>query len=459
VLHPSEELIDNWHIKVLCDRLQTETVRIKAGEKKKQDILINIPPRSLKSMIVTIMWNAWAWLEYTEMKFITASYSAGLAADHSGMTKMIIESQWYQFLWPEIELRHDSRAITKYANTKLGSRRATSVGGTVTGAGCDVLIGDDVINPKKAMSIRERTNCIDWWTRTMYNRLNNPEVGLRVVVMQRLHEDDLTGHILANKMNYEHICMPAELTDDLEPPRLKKYYKKGLFFPDRFTRAILDEYNYEMGSFGYAGQYLQQPSPEGGGIVRTTWFKRFNLLELEARADKANHKLIWDFTADTAYTENEANDPTAIMCYTVFEGQTYIRAVNTAFVEFPELAKWLPSFVTENGYDGSSHIYVEPKGSGKSIAQQLRRETNLNVIDDKAPTTDKTVRLNAISATIEAGKVHLLEHATWLDKFLHEVAAFPRGKHDDQVDCLSMAVSRTISTANSVTAFSIMGSR
>ena len=457
VLHPSEALIDNWHIKELCDLLQAETVRIKAGKKKKQDILINIPPRSLKSMIVTIMWNAWAWLEYTEMKFITASYSAGLAADHSGMTKMVIESQWYQFLWPEIELRHDSRAITKYANTKLGSRRATSVGGTVTGAGCDVLIGDDVINPKKAMSIRERTNCIDWWTRTMYNRLNNPEVGLRVIVMQRLHEEDLTGHILAKKMNYKHICIPAEVTEDLNPPSLKKFYKKGLFFPDRFTREILDEYNYEMGSFGYAGQYLQQPSPEGGGIVRTAWFKKFSLLKLEDKAKELGKTLVWNFVIDTAYTKDETNDPTAVMCYAEFDGETYIRGVNSAFLEFPELVEWLPSYVTEQGYDGNSRIYIEPKASGKSVVQQLKRDTRLNIIEDKPPRDDKIVRLNSISATIQAGKVHLLEHATWLDKFLHEVAAFPRGKHDDQVDCLSMAVSRAISKSNSVTAFAVMG--
>jgi len=302
ILHPKEELIDNWHIKYLCDKLQAITYQIKSQDKKDKDLIINIPPRSLKSMIVTIMWNAWSWIVYPEMKFITSSYSAGLSIDHSGMTKQIIESEWYQYLWGDIQLRADQRATSKYANISSGSRRATSVGGTITGVGADVVIADDPINPKKAASERERNNCISWWKQTMSTRLDNQEIGVKIIVMQRLHEDDLTGHILSKDSNYEHICIPGENVNvEVSPKVLNKYYVDNLFFMKRFNRFWLDNLLEELGSQGYAGQILQIPAPQEGNMIKKAWFSRFNLMDLQKKAKDEEKQLIWNFTIDLCH--------------------------------------------------------------------------------------------------------------------------------------------------------------
>lgn len=456
ILHPKEELIDNWHIKYLCDKLQAITYQIKAQEKKDRDLIINIPPRSLKSMIVTIMWNAWSWIVYPEMKFITSSYSAGLSIDHSGMTKQIIESDWYQYLWPDIQLRTDQRATSKYANVSSGSRRATSVGGTITGAGADVVIADDPINPKKAASERERHNCISWWKQTMSTRLNNQEIGVRIIVMQRLHEDDLTGHLLSRDSNYEYICIPGENTNvEVSPKVLNKYYVDNLFFGKRFNRYWLNNLLTELGSQGYAGQILQIPAPQEGNMIKRGWFSRFNLSDLENKAKLDEKQLIWNFTIDGAYTKDEQNDASAILCYCQFENNLYVRDVISLWDEFPELIKYIPEHVNRHGYNNHSKIYIEPKASGLSAAQTLRRDTSLNVIIGKSPTTDKIARTNSASPFMESKRVYLLHNAGWIDSFIHQCCTFPNAKNDDELDTLLMAIDK-VQSKDKVISFEVI---
>ena len=184
VLEPTTALIPNWHIKYLCDLLQCEIERIANDKPKDRDIIINVPPRSLKSSIATVFLNAWAWIKYPQLKFITASYSEKLAVQHSVATRRLIESEWYrEHFGYSFKLTSDQNVKSWFENDKTGMRKAVGVGSGITGSGGDVIIADDPINPDLAMSEVERKNCIEWYNQTLYSRLNNQAIGLKVVVM------------------------------------------------------------------------------------------------------------------------------------------------------------------------------------------------------------------------------------------------------------------------------------
>lgn len=247
--------------------------------------------------------------------------------------------------------------------------------------------------------------------------------------MQRLHEDDLSGYLL-KKEGYRHICIPGELTNEVKPTKLRDKYKDGLFWPERFTQNLLDKFKVELGSVGYAGQILQTPTPPSGNIFKKEWFQVVHELPQNAT---------WHVKVDPAYTSKSENDPTAVMCYAWHDNFLYIRNVETVRLEFPQLVAFLKSYSHNHGLSRQSKIYIEPKASGKSIVQQLRSETGLNVLEDKSPERDKVSRANAVSAKVEAGRVKLLAGG-WNQRFLAEVIQFPYAKHDDQVDVMVMAL-------------------
>jgi len=257
--------------------------------------------------------------------------------------------------------------------------------------------------------------------------------------MQRVHEDDLSGFLLdrETRLNYKHICIPATNTDgNIKPKSLEKFYNKdtGLFWVDRFSQKVLDDYKNALGTYGYAGQLQQTPTPLDSGMIHRDWFRidRF-------RKDEA----IVNFIIDPAYTANQKNDPSALLAYTYTENKWQIVDCVNVRKEFPELVKFIPEWVQKNGYTNKSRIYVEPKASGKSIVHTLVRETGLNVKEDKPPTKDKVARVSDISASLESGRVSLL-NGKWNEEFLDQLTKFPAAKHDDMVDCLVMAVNKEI---------------
>ncbi len=446
VKEPNTPLVDNFHIKYLCDRLQHEAERIGRGEARGKHLLINIPPGSSKSSIVTIFFPVWCWLRHASMKFITASYSESLAIDHAIKSRDIIKSDWYLRRFSHIyHLKSDQNNKKEYENTHTGKRIITSVGGSVTGKHADIIIADDPINPKKSASEVELRNCKEWWSRTMSTRLSNPKVGLKIIVMQRLHEEDLTGHLLDNNGDeYEHICLPGELTDGVRPLSMREYYDEdGLFDPVRYDREVLDSYKASLGSMGYAGQILQSPAPMEGNMIKRSWYQRFTMSELEQMATKSGKPLVWNFTFDGAYTKDKQNDPSAMLAYAMFDGNMYIRGAMEVWMEMPELLEWMPEYVKANGYTTASRIYVEPKANGLSTVQMLKKNTHLNVIIDKPPTTDKVARVNTCSPFIEARRVYLLQDGEWVEGFINETSMFPNAKNDGRVDCFTMAIDKT----------------
>ena len=441
IVEPSIKLSTNWHHKYLCDILQEECERIIDNRVKTRDIIINIPFRATKSILVTVMFPIWCWIKDPKLRFITASYSADLSIEHSTRSRDIINSEWFRERWGELfHIKKDQNLKSRYENNFLGVRRATSVGGTVTGQGGDFLIVDDPVSPQHAASEIERENANEWYRTTFYSRLNNPHTGIRIIIMQRIHDNDLSGFLLyggESRIKYQHICIPAEVSNDVKPKKLKSFYDEdGLFWADRFSRDILDDYKQALGSYGYAGQLMQTPTPLNSGMIKSEWLKidQYKIVDDNTAVN---------FVIDPAYTSNEKNDPSALLAYTFKDNKWQIIDCVNVYKEFPDLVKFIPQWVTKNGYSNRSRIYVEPKASGKSIVQTLQKETGLNIREDKPPSKDKVARVQDISASLESGRVSLLR-GKWNEEFVQQLVKFPSAKHDDMVDCLVMAINKNM---------------
>ena len=446
VLHNGQSLDENWHIKYLCDRLQLEVERLIKGDRTKQHLLINVPPRTLKSELVNVFLSVYLWVLDDSKQFISSSYSASLSIALSTQARRLIESDWFKEHYPNVNISKDENTKSKYTTPNGGLRYSTSTGGTVTGMGADVIVIDDPQNPQLARSEVERENANRFFNETLRSRLNDPKTGLFIVIMQRLHENDLTGMLLNKESEkWEHICLPAEESENIKPSELKTNYVNGLLFPQRLSRNVLESFKTGLGSYGYSGQYGQLPSPSDGGMIKRDWFNVANELP---------NDITWNFFLDTAYTDKSYNDATAMLCAGYHDNVVYIKKVEAVRLEFPELIKQIQSFVGANNYTNQSRIYIEPKASGKSIIQQLKRNTGLNVMEDKPPTQDKISRVNAVTPIIESGRVKLMD-GRYIDDFLNECAAFPNGNHDDMVDVMVMAIDRFTNRKQSVRAFSL----
>jgi len=440
VVEPAVPLSTNWHHKYICDMLQEECERIIAQKPKTKDIIINVPFRSTKSLIVTVMFPVWAWIKSPKLRFITSSYSATLSIELATKSRDIIFSDWFKVRWGDVfHIKKDQNLKERYENNHIGMRRATSVGGTVTGQGGDFLIVDDPLSPQMANSATERDNANEWYRTTFYSRLNQADIGVRIIIMQRVHEDDLSGFLLdrETRTKYKHICIPAtNESGNIKPKSLEKFYNQetGLFWEDRFSKQLLDDYKSALGSYGYAGQLQQTPTPLDSGMIHKDWFKVDRY-----RVDDT----VVNFVIDPAYTANQKNDPSALLAYTYKNNKWQIVDCINVHKEFPDLVKFIPQWVQKNGYTNRSRIFVEPKASGKSIVQTLVRETGLNIKEDKPPTKDKVARVSDVSASLESGRVSLL-NGDWNNEFLEQLTKFPAAKHDDMVDCLVMAVNKEI---------------
>lgn len=449
ILHPAEMLSDNFHIQYLCDELQSEFERILRGEPKEKDLIINIPPRTSKSLITSVCYIAWVWIRKPELKFITISYDSALALLNSQLSKDLIKSEKFQELFGDcFSIRGDADSKEYFANNKGGYRISKTNGSNITGFSGAIIILDDPQSAKSATSEVERKATIDYWDQSLYNRLTPINLGLRILVQQRLHENDLSGYLLAkdnkraeDRKMYKHICLPAEINEDEEnnvcPPELAKKYTNGLLDPNRLDRKTLLSLIETLGTIGYTGQYKQKPSAEKGGIIDKKWFDIVDPYSLER--DVVQSPI--NFFVDGAYTENTNNDPSVIMACFVKNNFLYVLDVEEVYLTFPEFINFLKKYVLKWKYSTYSIIYVEPKATGKSIVQQIRFETNLNIAEHDSPKDSKLTRVTSISPILESRRVKLIE-GDYVESFLDQLSAFPFGSHDDKVDVLEMATSK-----------------
>jgi predicted phage terminase large subunit-like protein len=349
-----------------------------------------------------------------------------------------MRSDHFRHIVPATRISPAKDTETEVMTTARGSRLATSVGGTLTGRGGNLLIIDDPLKPQDAHSESARETLKQWYSNTLLSRLDHKTEGSIIVVMQRLHPDDLVGHLL-EQGGWAHLNLPAIAEEEsivrVGPNRSHSRRVGDLLHPERESQSALDELKTSMGSMQFTAQYQQAPVPTGGNLIRWSWFKSYQTPPTPQTSDKII--VSWD----TALSSSQLADYSACVVLLVRGETIYIRDVVRARLEYPDLKRAVLQHHHRWRRSCSNYaLLIEKKGSGLSLIQDLRRE-NIHAIGVD-PDGDKILRMAAQTAPIEAGAVHLPTQAPWLDEFKKEILSFPVSKHDDQIDALSQALQR-----------------
>jgi len=434
-----EKLVLNWHIEYLCDELQMLAKRVFKRQPKLYDLIINIPPGTTKTTITTIMFPVWCWTNDPTVRVISGSYGLDLSMEHAVLSRDIIRSSKFQKTFPSIIMKEDTDLKKNYKNRQKGERIVTSVGGAITGRHAHIIIVDDPQDPKKAASDIEKKTASSWMGATLASRKVDKAITPTITIMQRLAEDDVTGSLLEKKKKkVKHICLPARLTDDVKPAKLKLKYVKNLLDPIRLSEDVLQEALEDLTELPFAGQFMQTPAPKSGFLIKRHWFEYF-------RPTEELLKLTRHYYSDTAYGK-EKSDNSATLCYSVLEGRVYIWDAWVVNLPSPTFKDGYIDFLKTTRYDSRSQCRFEPKATGISMVQDLRlmkiNKERINVIEDdsKALRDNKETRVMSVLSKIRSGNVLLLANQGWHDSFLSECLQFPNGKRDDQVDTLSAII-------------------
>jgi predicted phage terminase large subunit-like protein len=418
---PSTEYLSNWHIDLLAQKLEL------AARGKIRRLIINIPPRSLKSIAVSVAWPAWLLGKNPSAKIMAASYSQLLSLKHSQDCRLVMSSLWYERIFPGTHIADGENEKFKFVTTKRGFRFATSVGGTATGEGADFLIVDDPHNPMQAASDIRRNNAINWFDQTFMTRLNDKGRGVVVVVMQRLHVEDLTAHLLAKSSQWELLSLPAIAPAE----KIYNYYgarkvliEGELLHEARENAEDIERIKEDLGSYGFACQYQQNPMPLEGGMVNLSWFRRYDAPPEHGRIIQS-----WDTAIKTA----DNNDYSVCTTWRETDTGYYLIDVMARKMEYPELKRTVISMAERCLPEV---VLIEDKASGQSLLQDLQRETKLPALAIGA-SKDKISRFAAVTAMIEAGRVFLPNRAPWLPDYEAQIIGFPNTAHDDMVDSTS----------------------
>jgi predicted phage terminase large subunit-like protein len=424
-VNPGEAFLPNWHLRAICYHL--ELVRLG----KVRRLRIEVPPRSLKSVCASVAFPAFLLGHDTTAKIITASYSADLAAKHAGDCRSVMQSAWYKELFPQTRLSSTRNQELNYETTRKGYRYATSVGGTLTGRGGNIIIVDDPLKPEDAMSVARREAVNGWYSRTLLSRLNNKARDAIILVQQRLHMDDLAGHVEALD-DWTVLRLPAIAEEDECIPigSGKLHHRKAgdVLHSEREPHSVLESVRRGLGSAVFSAQYQQCPVPADGSVIRWTWFRRYD-------SPPPSRDMVFYQSWDTASKADEHCDFSVCTTWGACGEDLYLLDVDRRRMDFPELKRR----VVELGRHWQPrNIIIEDKGAGTSLIQQLRAESNgIPRPTPFMPRDDKVTRLHAQSARIEAGHVWLPVEAAWLEELRIELSSFPNGRHDDQADSIS----------------------
>lgn len=429
----NRKFIMSKHFEIIAELLES-VVRCEVNR-----VIINIPPRYGKTELAIKIFISWCLALYHDSAFIHLSYSDSLALDNSSQTKEYIQSESFQELWP-MTLKKDAQSKSKWFNEHGGGVYATSAGGAITGFGAGVtgatrfsgaVIIDDPLKPDDAFSDVKRNAVNNRYNNTIRSRTNETEQDGAVkipiiVIMQRLHEDDLSGFLLngGSGEKWHHLNMPAldENNKSLWPTKHS--------FEDLETIRQADRYT-------FAGQYMQNPAPAEGGEWRRDWF---TIVDRAMLPDDMR----WELYVDGAYTKDTKNDPTGIMIAGKYQSNLYILSSVDKYLEMPELMKFIEPHC-EALKAKVRIVLVEPKASGKSLKQLLQTELKINAAEIKSPLVNvsKIERARTVSNFIEGGRVFLVK-GNWNEHYLNQVATFPNAKHDEHVDLTSYAIDRNL---------------
>jgi predicted phage terminase large subunit-like protein len=460
VLEPDTPLDDNWHIDAICDHVQA-LIEGWAGTREQlfHNLLINVPPGTLKSRIVGVYAQAWAWIQWPQFSALFLSSNPRVALRDADFMRQLIGSEWYrdrfQPDWTtdwsiEWDLDDNANARGLFRNTRGGCRQSQGMSAKVTGDRHDAIFVDDPHDAEEAKSkaLREAVN--DKWDTAICNRIKDPRRSIRCGVMQRLHADDWASR--RQKEGWEHLCIRQEF----DPKRSRKTalgwsdprsIEGELLLATRFSRAFLYAERKRLGSDGYAGQHQQDPVPEGGGKFKSKWFVFWSRIENQPDLIRLVYpdgrtKIVklsdcrWFSTVDVAMSTKKEADYTVIAVWAVTkDGDLILIDLVRDRFEDPEI---IPQFTRfKLLYPKLSYFAIESNGMGLGVIQTARRK-NFAV---RSINTDKDKVANASTAIIrcEAGQIAFPSEASWLADFLLEVTTFNKTEHDDQVDVLSNA--------------------
>lgn len=458
VIEPDTEYQHNWHIDAICEHLAAVT----DGQIK--NLIINIPPRHAKSTLVCVMWPTWVWHFRPASRWLFSSYADNLATRDSLKCRRLLQSAWYQRQWGDRwKFAGDQNQKTRFENDKSGIRLATGVGGAGTGEGGDFVICDDPHKALEAYSQVSRERVKTWWLETMSTRLNDPKTGARVIIMQRLHEDDLTGALLTlgkeGGTQYEHLCIPVEYNRMHPTPSTRfadpRQNDGDLLWPERYSREKIAQLKRELGAYGTSGQLQQMPSPATGGIFKREHWRYWqpagmklpdvpvrtesgtvyvSPVDLPARFDKQAQS--WD----CAFKASADNDNVAGQVWGCLGANKYLLDYSLDKMNITGTMDAILGFTGR--WPGAIEKLIEDTANGPAVIQLLtNRVAGLIAV---SPAGGKLARAWSAQPEVESGNVYLPHPALypWVNQFVDNCAMFPNAAHDDDVDAFTQIIIR-----------------
>ncbi len=449
VLEPTTAFVNGWHIQAICEHLEA----VKSGDIKR--LLINMPPRHMKSTIVSVMWPVWMWLHDPSIRWLCSSYALSLAIRDNRKSRLLIQSQWYQHLQGgSFQFSGDQNVKSFFENDKRGYRLAVSVGSSATGEGGDILLIDDPHNIDEKESDARREAALDWFDTTWSSRLNNPQTGAMVVVSHRIHEKDVSGHILdTNDGEWTHLNLPAEFEPGhiCHTPVISQVWKgrdprieEGqLLWDKRFPRVVIEKAKRQHGPLGYAALFQQNPIPAGGYIYREKdrrWFTidqttQSYLLETPRGRVTVPIADCWNLSVIDLATSLKTSADFFLMetwAITPYNDALLLHALHE-HLDFPEQQRQIPMIFQRFMH---SIIAVEQVGYQLAMIQYLVSQ-GLPIKPFK-PQTDKIMRSTTGSILYSNGKAYHNKNMQGIEECEKELFSFPKAPHDEYPDCHAM---------------------
>ena len=427
VLAPSAIFQMNWHICAIAHYLE----QVRLGKIKR--LIITVPPRSLKSIMCSVAFPAFVLGQDPTKRLIVVSYGADLAIKHGNDFRAVVNSVEYRAIFPGMRISAMKNTQTEVVTTQNGFRLANSVDGALTGRGGDIIVIDDPIAALAALSQKSREHVRDWYFNTLLSRLDDKQNGAIVLVMQRLHEDDLAGVLLRGSDEWTVLSLPAIAEQDEQIPigngQFHCRHAGDVLHPERESRDVLESLR-KLSAETFAAQYQQQPVDPGGGTIKRPWVRRYDQLPTSGLIIQS-----WD----VASKQGEENDYSVCTTWLVHEIKYYLIDVLRDRFDFPTLRRKVSE---QAKLHKASHILIEDAGVGTALVQELKT-AHFSVIP-VTPEYDKKIRMAIQSVKFENGQVFFPKEARWLADLEAELFAFPSGRHDDQVDSISQALGHRI---------------
>jgi predicted phage terminase large subunit-like protein len=426
-LAPNASYLPNWHIEALAYHLEL----IRMGKLRR--LIVNMPPRSLKSIIGSVALPAFMLGHDPTKRLICVSYGSDLATKHANDCRATLNAAWFRSIFPGTRISRTKNTESEVLTTRNGYRLATSIDGTLTGRGGDIIIIDDPLKPSDALSDSKRERVNDWYNNTLLSRLDDKQHGSIVVIMQRLHMNDLAGTLLRASDEWTLLKFPAIAEEDATIQIGEDHYHVrqvgDLLHAEREPLQLLEEQRAHMGSDTFQAQYQQEPVPPGGNMIKRGWVQPYD--QLPVRTGSTRIVQSWD----TASKEGGANDWSVCTTWLFHDRKYYLIDVCRERLNYPALKA---KAIQLAGLHDPMKILIEDTGVGTGLIAELQ-QLGLRAIAVK-PEGNKLARMSIQSAKFEARQVFFPKTAPWLAALEAELFSFPGGRHDDQIDSISQAL-------------------